>query len=163
MGIQGFEATWVQAFQLSQGLYVFNHFTGERTLDDDPIYQEPPRSQLVSYACPQMCGFAVTWHETHCCQLCAKTHGRDHAENCERKLAPSKRLRRVKVKRRVLVKRRSHLSEKAVASRMADASGDQTVMNLIDCGEIPPEVIDDGLGPRPSQRVQLKESALDVV
>merc|ERR1719253_2590036 len=32
--------------------------------------------------CPGGCGFQITWHETHCCDKCAKTNGGTHGPKC---------------------------------------------------------------------------------
>ena len=49
----------------------------------------PPPSRTL---CPSGCGFAVTWHPTHCCQACAIRQG--HGPHCDRLWAAGKVTRR---------------------------------------------------------------------
>jgi len=42
-------------------------------------------TQAVDQMCPSGCGYAVTWHATHCCVSCKKGAGH-HGKRCERKI-----------------------------------------------------------------------------
>jgi hypothetical protein len=46
----------------------------------------------TNFPCPNHCGFLITWHETHCCNACRKSHNagaehdhQQHGQRCERK------------------------------------------------------------------------------
>ena len=48
---------------------------------DDPSKRQSVRTW--SRVCPGNCGFAITWHATHCCETCCETPGQ-HSGWCER-------------------------------------------------------------------------------
>jgi hypothetical protein len=52
-----------------------------------PVRAESCSSPLPS--CPGGCGYAVTWHKTHCCGRCASGGGGEHGQRCERRPAGS--------------------------------------------------------------------------
>lgn len=36
------------------------------------------------WPCPCLCGFSVTWHESHCCPVCRDTEGMKHGHRCHK-------------------------------------------------------------------------------
>jgi len=59
--------------------------TLEKDLDEQRSHQKHAISEsLEDYrACPGNCGFRVTWHKTHCCNMCSRSSGA-HGKRCDR-------------------------------------------------------------------------------
>ena len=68
-------------------IVTFAAFTAELETDvlgaKNAIIEEAECAPISYPPCPNNCGYAVTWHETHCCKRCALGYNR-HGRYCER-------------------------------------------------------------------------------
>jgi len=63
---------------------------GEVTCNSE-VAPEAAAQDTDSKVCPGGCGFAVTWHPTHCCGACKRRGGGKHGPKCQHHLARTDR------------------------------------------------------------------------